>query len=349
MTTELLKYICEPGTKDPLTLGEPRYDEQGNISEGWLDSPRGTRYRIVRGIPRFVSPGETTESVESFGDQWNYFNFVDFKKTWLSQTVGNTFGSVDVFKGKLIVDAGGGSGSQTLWMLESGARHVILLELSHSVDDVIQRNLSSSPYRNYDVIQCSIDQPPLRDNCIDGMVICHNVIHHTPSVEKTAEELFRIVAPGGEFVFNCYPRPDKGLKNWVRFHIFCVGIRRVVSVLPFRLRLWYAKAMGILRFVPLLGFFLEKLHFCVRGVVPPEDRFFRNVYRKYRATVINTFDAMGSHKYQHHKSDAEIRALVRKLQPDFSKVLNVNEYFSNRRPVQCALRVFKDNPSIRNV
>lgn len=342
MNRNLLKYLCEPGTKAPLTLHDERIDSEGGITEGTLIGPTGNRYPIVRGIPRFVRQGDLPKSVESFGDQWNYFNFSDFRATWLNQTVRNTFGSTDVFRGKLIVDAGGGSGAQTLWMLESEAQHVILLELSHAVDDVILRNLESTPRRKYDVIQCSIDQPPLRDNSISGMVICHNVIHHTPSVERTAEELFRLVAKGGEFVFNCYPRPDKGLKNWIRFHLFYRSIRTVVSRLPFRLRLWYARLMGILRFVPVLGFFLEKLHFCVRGVVPPERGFLPTLYRKYRATVVNTFDGFGAHKYQHHKSNEEILALVRRLQPDLTKVLNRSEYFSDYRPVQCALRVFKD-------
>jgi len=342
MNRDLMKYVCEPVTKAPLTLTDERCDDNGNITQGWLVSPSGRRYEIVRGIPRFAKAGGLETSVRSFGEQWNYFNFVDFKKTWLTQTVQNTFGSTEVFKDKLIVDAGGGSGAQTLWMIESGARKVILLELSDTVDDVITKNLRGVPSIQYDVIQCSIDEPPLRDHCIDGIVICHNVIHHTPSVEKTADELFRIVAPGGEFVFNCYPRPDKGMKNWIRFHVFNAGIRKIISKLPFRLRLWYARSMGILRFVPVLGFFLERLHFCVRGIVPSESTLFRRIVRKYRATVVNTFDAMGSHKFQHHKSDEEIMAIVQRLQPNPAKVLNAKEYFSNRRPVQCALRILYD-------
>ena len=48
----------------------------------------------------------------------------------------NTFGTAEVFRGKVVVDAGAGSGAQAVWMLESGARHVILLDLSHAVDGV---------------------------------------------------------------------------------------------------------------------------------------------------------------------------------------------------------------------
>lgn len=90
-----------------------------------------------------------------------------------------------------------------------------MLDLSHSVDDVVKRNLAG--VKNVDIIQCSIDAPPLRDESIEGIVYCHNVIQHTPSVEKTAHALYSLVAPGGEFVFNCYPLNDKGLVRWGRF------------------------------------------------------------------------------------------------------------------------------------
>ncbi len=341
MNRELLDYLCEPVTKNELKLVDENIGEDGQVTGGFLESPSGKRYPIINGIPRFLPEQDLVRSVKSFGDEWNYFNFIDFKANWLEHTVAHTFGSTDVFKDAIIVDAGGGSGSQTLWMLESGAKYVIMLELSDSVDDVVQRNLGPTKFRNYDVVQCSIDQPPIKDNCIDGIVICHNVIQHTPSVENTAEELYRLVAPGGEFVFNCYPRNDEGLKNWIRFHVFNVGIRRVVSRFPFTARVLYSKSMGILRFVPILGFFLEKLHFCVTGIVPRTGSLWTDVRRKYRATVVNTFDAMGSHKYQHHKSNDEIRALVNRLQPNSEKVMNTREYFAKYRPVQCALRLFK--------
>jgi hypothetical protein len=54
----------------------------GTIQSGVLVSPSGSRYPIINGIPRFVDYVPTA-SVESFGDEWNYFNFTDFKVNWL--------------------------------------------------------------------------------------------------------------------------------------------------------------------------------------------------------------------------------------------------------------------------
>ncbi|HHT9158232.1 MAG TPA: methyltransferase domain-containing protein [Candidatus Brocadiaceae bacterium] len=340
MTPFLLNYICEPITKSPLHLVNAVHDGDGRIQTGELVSPSGKRYPIINGIPRFVDFVPPT-SVESFGDQWNYFNFTDFKMNWLSHTVANTFGTTAAFSGKLIVDAGGGTGAQTKWFAEYGASHVIMMDLSHSVDYVVKRNLAG--VKNVDVIQCSIDAPPLRDKSIDGIVYCHNVIQHTPSVDKTAHALYALTAPGGEFVFNCYPLNDQGLVRWVRFHLVYKPVRWFLSKMPFLFILFYARLMGLLRLVPAVGAFLEKAGFCIQGDMPviPKEGAIARLIRRFRATTLNTFDGFGSHTYQHHKSDSEIRALVCSLQPDDTKVMNMEKYFLRPALIGCALRIFR--------
>lgn len=342
MTPFLLPYLADPITREPLELTSPEYDTAGRIVSGTLVTRTGSQYPVVRGVPRFIPDAGITRTVSSFGDQWNYFNFVHFKRHWLQHTVANTFGSTAAFADRLVVDAGGGSGAQTLWMLESGAKHVIMLDLSHSVDDVVRRNLEPSGHVNYDVVQCSIDRPPLRPRSIDGIVICHNVIQHTPSVEATARALFEIVAPGGELVFNCYPVNDEGLLRWIRFHIVYRGLRSVLSRCPFGVTLAYARTMAVLREVPGLGPMLEKSGCCLQGDVPPAETEALTKAQRRRATFLNTFDWFGSHTYQHHKTEAEIRALVQQLQPDLSRVGNLEPYFRRPMPIGCALRVLRD-------
>jgi ubiquinone/menaquinone biosynthesis C-methylase UbiE len=279
--------------------------------------------------------------VTSFGEEWNHFNFTDFKAHWLAHTVANTFGSVESFRDKVIVDAGGGSGAQTLWMLESGAKHVIMLELSQSVDDVVVRNLEPSGFRNFDVVQCSIDAPPLRPRSIDGIVICHNVIQHTPSVERTARALYEIVAPGGELVFNCYPTNDGTPLRWLRFHAVYRPLRELLRRLPFWARLAYSRSMAAGRLVPGFGTVLEKSGVCIMGDVPPVagEGPLARARRRYAATALNTFDWYGGHSYQHHKSEAELRELLTVLQPDVARIGNLEQYFSRPPPIGCALRV----------
>ena len=343
MTPDLLKFLCDPISRKPLSLVDAEYDQVGNIISGKLMNQDGKAYPIINGIPRFVSETELKKTVESFGDEWNHFNFVDFKACWLNHTVANTFGSTEVFRDKIVVDAGGGSGAQTLWMLESGARHVIMMDLSHSVDDVVQQNLKTSNFTNFDVIQCSIDMPPIREQSIPGIVICHNVIQHTPSVEKTAKALYSLVSPGGEFVFNCYVLNDQGLIRWIRFHMFYKPLRAFLSRLPFKGILFYSRIMGFLRLLPVMGRLSEKVGFCVQGDVPrvKGETFLQRLKKRFRATVLNTFDYFGSHAYQHHKTDLEIRELVNSLQPDATKVLNTDKYFMQPPPIGCALRIYR--------
>lgn len=336
MTPFLLSLLCQPATKAPLHLENAERDPAGNIVAGELVAPDGQRYPIIDGIPRFLDT-VPTGTVESFGDEWNHFNFIEHKTNWLQHTVANTFGGTDAFRGQLIVDAGGGSGSQSRWFLEYGARHVITLELSHSVDGVMRQNLAGFP--NCDVIQCSVDAPPLKDQCIEGIVYCHNVIQHTPSVEATAAALFAVTAPGGEFVFNCYGLNDAGFLRWVRWHMVYLPLRQLLSRLPFSARLAYARAVSVLRLVPLLGEVLEKTLIVVQGDVPrtPGEPWMARLRRRYRAACLNTFDAYGSHAYQHHKRDEEIRLLVQALRP--SRVLNEKSYYSRPQPIGCALRL----------
>ncbi len=267
MNIDLLNWLRDPVSGESFTLGQAHHDERGRVVSGRLTTASGRTYHIREGIPRFVDTVPMlTSTVGSFGDQWNHFNFVHFHTHWLQHTVRNTFGSPEVFRGKVIVDAGAGSGAQALWMLQSGAARVILLELSHSVDGVIRRNLETSAFDNWDIIQCSIDAPPLREQSVD-LVMCHNVIQHTASVEDTAHALFRLVAPGGEFAFNCYPKNDRGLLRWMRLHAVYTPLRALLSRCPFRINLAYATLIAALRVLPGLGTLVEKAGLCSTGEV----------------------------------------------------------------------------------
>jgi SAM-dependent methyltransferase len=332
VSPRLLDYLCDPFDRSPLELRGSRTAADGTIVGGELVSGAGRSYPIRGGIPRFAEP-QAQAHVESFGDEWNYFNFDDFRVNWAEHTVRNTFGSLEAFRGKVVVDAGAGSGMQSRWIKEAGAAHVICLELSHSVDGVVARNLAGVP--GVDVVQCSIDRPPLRDGSIDGIVLCHNVIQHTQSVEETARALWRLAGPGGEFVFNCYQKNDRGWLRKARLEL-SLALRGFLARRSFAFRLNYARTVGLLRMLPLLGWLLEKSMLVIRGIVPPGPGYGR---RAYKSAVLNTFDFYGAHSYQHLKSDDEIRALVSELQPDPARVLNAERYFRRPPPPGIALRL----------
>lgn len=101
--------------------------------------------------------------------------------------------------------------------------------------------------------------------------------------------------------------------------------------------------MSVLRLIPGLGWLLEKAGFVVQGDVPriPNETLWNRLGRRFKITTLNTYDGFGFHKYQHHKTDEEIRNLVRELQPDETKVMNSEKYFSRPAPIGCALRIFR--------
>jgi ubiquinone/menaquinone biosynthesis C-methylase UbiE len=341
MTKELLKYICEPKSKSELFLQDCVYDSDGNIESGTLISKIGNKYPIINGIPRFIND-LSTKTVTSFGDEWNYFNFIDFKINWLEHTVKNTFGSPDYFKDKIIVDAGGGSGAQAMWFLEYGAEHVIIMDLSHSVDDVVKKNLKQFR-KKVDIIQCSIDEPPIKNYSINGIVNCHNVIQHTASVENTAKALYDITGISGEFVFNCYPKNTNGIFRKIRYFIIYLPIRNILSRSNFFIIITYSRIMALLREIPFFGILFEKMGFCVSGETPKIDNesILNFRIRRYKSTTLNTFDCFGSHSYQHLKTDSELKKLCTNLQPDLQKIVNFDKYFQRPSLIGCALRIFK--------
>jgi hypothetical protein len=101
--------------------------------------------------------------------------------------------------------------------------------------------------------------------------------------------------------------------------------------------------MAMLRLIPLLGEILEKMMLVNQGDVPViagESKISR-LRRRFRSAFLNTFDFYGSHQYQHHTRDEEIRSLVRELQPDASRIRNLDKYFQRPTPIGCALRVFR--------
>ena len=100
MTPALLEFLCDPHDKSVLNLVDPVYDEAGRIQAVTLVSENGRVYPILNGVPRFVLLGKRSESVRSFGDEWNFFNFDQFKLNWLGHTVKNTFGSTEAFEAK---------------------------------------------------------------------------------------------------------------------------------------------------------------------------------------------------------------------------------------------------------
>jgi len=162
--------------------------------------PRGCRFPVARGIPRFVAQASYADS---FGLQWN-----TFRRTQLDSHTGTALsrdrlariaGGLEVFRGRFVLEAGCGAGRFTEVMLGAGAR-VIATDLSSAVEANLE---NCGHFRDYFVCQADLRRLPVPPGAFD-IVVCVGVIQHTPDPEETIERLCGYVAPGGWLFIDHY-------------------------------------------------------------------------------------------------------------------------------------------------
>lgn len=163
--------------------------------------PSGCSFPVKGNIPRFV-PIDNYAS--SFGLQWN-----EYRTTQLDSFTGLTIskdrltrilgGSLDILKGKKVLEAGCGAGCFSEVMLEAGA-DLFAVDLSTAVEANYK---NCSKYPNYFVCQANILSLPLKPEQFD-IVVCVGVIQHTPDPEQTMTALCAQVKPGGMLALDHY-------------------------------------------------------------------------------------------------------------------------------------------------
>lgn len=243
-----IKYLCDPIDKSSLhffKIGKKRGNE---IISGLLKSKSGHVYEIKNGVPIFVtSKTQSTESVDSFAYEWKTFDFDFGKASWLRDIIRPSIGSRKYFKDKVVIDCGAGSGRQSLWMAESGAKFVFSVELSDSALLMIPR--VTSRYKNsVFVIQADIARLPINKKTakIDA-AYCVNVIQHTKNPAKTLREISGLLGSKSQLIFNIYLRRGNGiLIDAIQF--LKKGVRKFPKIIINALSFLLAVTLFIFRF-----------------------------------------------------------------------------------------------------
>jgi SAM-dependent methyltransferase len=108
-------------------------------------------------------------------------------------------GSLDIFKGKQVLEAGCGAGRFTEIMLDAGASvHAVDLSVA------VEANWENFKGRSrYSVLQADILRLPFAPGQFD-IAVCIGVIQHTENPERTIEALCSHVKPGGLLVIDHY-------------------------------------------------------------------------------------------------------------------------------------------------
>ena len=166
----------------------------------------------MRGIPRFVTSDSYTEA---FGLQWK-----TYRRTQLDSYTGTHISrdrlerclgsSLDLVRGRSVLEAGCGAGRFTEILLTAGAR-VFAFDLSQAVEANLENCGAGA---DYFVCQADALRIPAAPLAFD-VVVALGMLQHTPSPEATIRSLARHVRPGGLLVIDHYARPQSPLQRLV--------------------------------------------------------------------------------------------------------------------------------------
>jgi 2-polyprenyl-3-methyl-5-hydroxy-6-metoxy-1,4-benzoquinol methylase len=186
----------------PIDLSELQSGDAGE-----LRCASGHRYRVRGDIPRLLR--DETTYADAFGEQWHEYRITqldsytrtDISKERLRRCLGEVLWESLKNGGRVeILESGCGAGRFTEILLQLPAASVTSTDLSSAVEPNKANCLLSDRHR---ILQCDINQLPFRPEQYD-MVVCLGVIQHTMNPERTIEDLYKQVKPGGWLIIDHY-------------------------------------------------------------------------------------------------------------------------------------------------
>ena len=196
MKEKLLELLACPSCGGDILLAYASKYENKEIIEAVLSCQKCSReYKVVRGVPRFADlskiEADKAETAENFGWQWTHFTQADAKYAdqflgWLQPV------TKDFFEGKTILEGGCGKGRHTSLAAEWGAKEVVGIDLSASVESAFQ---ATKHLPNAHIVQADIYKLPLKKAFDYAFSV--GVLHHTPDPKKSFISLASKVKKGG--------------------------------------------------------------------------------------------------------------------------------------------------------
>jgi SAM-dependent methyltransferase len=201
MKARLANLLVCPQCQAELSLEITDRNGENIVSGIFHCTPCRAQFPVKNGIPRFVASEAYTSS---FSFEWKSWRRTQFdtahRKTSSVSFAASTGVRPESLAGKLVLDAGCGSGRYMDVMARAGAE-VVGLDLSLAVE-VAHENLGSLP--NCHFIQADLLQLPFRRETFD-FIYSLGVLHHTPNTKRAFVNLARTLQPGGEIAIWVYP------------------------------------------------------------------------------------------------------------------------------------------------
>ena len=164
-------------------------------------------FPIRDGIPRFLPALSKDEQQvkEGFNIAYQHYRdsrYLHFTPALVDQWLENVNLPKGYFQGKLVLDAGCGSGRWTYAMALLGAT-VVAVDLTDS--GVAAAHAATSAMDNVVVVQASLFQLPFRQASFD-FVVSWGVMHHTPNTKAAFDRVAPMVKKGGTFYAMVYEK-----------------------------------------------------------------------------------------------------------------------------------------------
>lgn len=284
-----------------------------NEAADTLQCPLGCIYIKRKGVFRFV---ENEEYASSFGIQWNKFRLTQLDSyTGLSisrdRLTRISGGSLEVFKDKIVLEAGCGAGRFTEIMLQSGAK-VFAVDLSNAVEANFENN---GAHPEVFICQADLLTLPVFPEQFD-IVVCVGVIQHTPNPEETMKILYSHVKPGGILMIDhySYGYPVTPVRKWLRQCLLRTSekdsmrfVEGMVKLLwPLHRVFYKIKNNKIIAFLrPHFYYWSPVVDYCESYPQLSEELL-------YEWAILDTHDTL-TDRYKHLRSIEEIEAHLKSL------------------------------------
>ena len=219
-----------PGGPTPADCTECYSHE---ISTGTLTCSACKRvWPIVGGIPRFVPDdlaADLKKAQDTFSYEWKMFRFgernwgqdIEHRKELFLDALG---ASPADLRGKLILDAGCGSGALAIEMARTFGMEVLALDLAFGIEQAYEQN--DNPYVHF--VQGSVLDLPVPEQRFDYLY-CAGVLVATPSTSDGFRAIIKSLRRGGRcFIWVYHPITPQfygksvvklAAYNWIRVHI----------------------------------------------------------------------------------------------------------------------------------
>lgn len=194
MKESLLKYLVCPDCRTPLALSAVLKSEGKEIMEGTLGCPAcAVSFPVSGGVPRILAGHDyrfKEETKNRFAFSWKKFSDIyEDPKDFLDWIHPKTR---DFFKGRVVLDAGCGSGQHAVFASEFGAREVVAFDLSPAVDVAFRHSRTKD---NVHVVQADMYRLPFKSDY--DFLYCIGVLQHLPDTQEGFRRLRGLLKPGG--------------------------------------------------------------------------------------------------------------------------------------------------------